>query len=70
MSRLEKARSEMLVPPDWSFRLARRKHRAGHYRHDYDEGPKGGRPRSSILPLGKRDPAHSAQRTYPQDFRR
>lgn len=36
--RLEKARAEMLVPPDWCFKLARRKHQAGHYRHDYDDG--------------------------------
>ena len=35
-SRLEKARGRMLVPPEWCFKLARRKHRAGHYEHDYD----------------------------------
>ena len=36
--RLEKARAEMLVPPEWCFKLARRKHKVGHY-HDYDEQP-------------------------------
>lgn len=36
-SRLEKARGRVLAPPDWTFRLAQRKHKAGHYRHDYDE---------------------------------
>lgn len=39
IARLEKARAEMLVPPDWCFKLARRKLKAGHYRHDYDERP-------------------------------
>jgi hypothetical protein len=38
MGRLEKARSRMLTPPEWCFWLARRKHKAGHYRHDYDAG--------------------------------
>jgi hypothetical protein len=36
LDRLEKARGRMLVPPDWCFKRARRKHRAGHYEHDYD----------------------------------
>jgi hypothetical protein len=36
IERLEKARRRMLVPPDWCFKLAQRKHRAGHYTHDYD----------------------------------
>jgi hypothetical protein len=36
LERLGKARQRMLVPPEWCFRLARRKHRAGHYNHDYD----------------------------------
>lgn len=35
--RLEKVRRRMLTPPEWCFRLAQRKHRKGHYRHDYDE---------------------------------
>lgn len=35
--RLEKARELMLSPPEWCFWLARRKWKAGHYRHDYDE---------------------------------
>jgi hypothetical protein len=35
--RLEKARSHMLTPPEWCFKLARRKHKDGHYHHDYDE---------------------------------
>jgi hypothetical protein len=39
MDRLEKARRRMLVPPEWCFWLARRKHKAGHYRHDYDVRP-------------------------------
>ncbi|MGH7120903.1 MAG: hypothetical protein ACREFP_18275 [Acetobacteraceae bacterium] len=37
MDRLEKARHRILTPPEWCFWLARRKHKAGHYRHDYDE---------------------------------
>jgi hypothetical protein len=37
LARLEKARGQMLVPPDWCFKLAQRKHKAGHYRHDHDE---------------------------------
>ena len=36
LDRLEKARGRMLVPPEWCFKRARRKHRAGHYEHDYD----------------------------------
>jgi len=35
--RFEKARKQMLTPPEWCFKLARRKHKAGHYHHDYDE---------------------------------
>jgi hypothetical protein len=35
--RLEKARSRVLTLPDWCFELARRKHKAGHYDHDYDQ---------------------------------
>lgn len=35
--RLENARSRPLAPPDWTFKLARRKHKAGHYNHDYDD---------------------------------
>ena len=27
----------MLTPPEWCFKLARRKHKDGHYHHDYDE---------------------------------
>jgi hypothetical protein len=42
MEHLEKARRRMLVPPEWCFKLARRKHRAGHYRHDYDVEQRGG----------------------------
>jgi hypothetical protein len=38
--RLEKARGHMLTPPEWCFRLARRKHKDGHYHHDYDERTK------------------------------
>jgi len=36
IDRLEKARKRMLVPPEWCFKLARRKHGAGDYTHDYD----------------------------------
>lgn len=35
--RLEKARCRALTPPEWCFRLAQRKHKAGHYHHDYDQ---------------------------------
>src|SRR5258708_290715 len=37
LERLEKARSRTLTPPSWCFAVARRQHKAGHYRHDYDE---------------------------------
>ena len=37
LDRLEKARSRALTPPEWCFWLARRKHKAGHYKYDYDE---------------------------------
>ena len=36
-NRLEKARQKALTPPEWCFKLARRKIKAGHYQHDYDE---------------------------------
>jgi len=42
IDRLEKARRRMLTPPEWCFKLARRKHRAGHYEHDYDVARRGG----------------------------
>jgi hypothetical protein len=35
--RLEKARARSLTPPEWCFRSARKKHKAGHYIHDYDQ---------------------------------
>ena len=35
--RLEKARNRMLVPPEWCFKRAQKKHKAGHYQHDLDE---------------------------------
>lgn len=35
--RLENARRPMLTPPEWCFWLARRKHKKGHYHHDYDQ---------------------------------
>lgn len=35
--RLEKARSPMLTPPEWCFTSAQKKHKAGHYHHNYDE---------------------------------
>jgi hypothetical protein len=37
IERLEKARARTLTPPEWSFKLARRKIEAGDYTHDYDE---------------------------------
>jgi hypothetical protein len=37
MDRLEKARSHPLTPPDRCFRSARKKIKAGHYDHDYDQ---------------------------------
>ncbi|HEX7967509.1 MAG TPA: hypothetical protein VF502_04775, partial [Stellaceae bacterium] len=37
LARLETARSRALTPPEWCFKLARRKLKAGHYRHDHDE---------------------------------
>ena len=37
MDRLEKARRRALTPPEWCFWLARKKHKAGHYIHDYDQ---------------------------------
>jgi hypothetical protein len=36
--RLEKARARSLTPPEWCFKSARKKHKAGHYVHDYDQG--------------------------------
>lgn len=39
LDRLEKARARALTPPDWCFKLARRKHKSGHYKFDYDEKP-------------------------------
>ena len=35
--RLEKARARTLTPPEWCFRSARKKHKAGHYVHDSDQ---------------------------------
>jgi hypothetical protein len=37
IERLEKVRRRSLAPPEWCFWLARRKHKAQHYQHDYDE---------------------------------
>lgn len=39
-TRMEKARQKALTPPEWCFKLARRKIQAGHYHHDYDEAVK------------------------------
>jgi hypothetical protein len=36
IERLEKARSRTLTPPDWYFKLARRKIKAGDYTHSKD----------------------------------
>ena len=41
--RLEKVRSRALTPPEWFFRLARRKIRAGDYDHDYDQRKRSGK---------------------------
>jgi hypothetical protein len=35
------ARKPSLTPPEWCFRLARRKVRASHYKHDADEASAG-----------------------------
>lgn len=35
--RMEKSREPMLTPPEWCFKMAREKIKAGHYRHDCDE---------------------------------
>ena len=40
MTRMEKARKFSETPPDWCFLKARKKIKAGHMRHDYDESPK------------------------------
>jgi hypothetical protein len=40
IDRLEKARARALTPPDWCFKLARTKHKQGHYVHDYDQARK------------------------------
>lgn len=37
LKRLDAARRPMLSPPNWAFLWARRKHKDGHYHHDYDE---------------------------------
>jgi hypothetical protein len=37
LDRLEKARARSLTPPEWCFRSARKKHKQGHYAHDYDQ---------------------------------
>jgi hypothetical protein len=37
LDRLEKARARALTPPEWCFKLARKKHKEGHYAHDYDQ---------------------------------
>lgn len=37
IKRLETVRRAVLTPPNWAFLVARSKHKAGHYRHDYDE---------------------------------
>ena len=37
MKRMEDARQRMHTPPEWCFKLARKKHKAGHYHHDYDQ---------------------------------
>jgi hypothetical protein len=35
--RLENARNRALTPPEWCFKVARGKHKVGHYAYDYDE---------------------------------
>jgi hypothetical protein len=39
MGRMEKARKFSETPPEWCFLEARKKEKAGHMRHDYDERP-------------------------------
>ena len=50
IERLEKARRRVLAPPEWTFKLARRKLKSGHYRHDYDQRSDMPAPRSSTPP--------------------
>ncbi|HKT20955.1 MAG TPA: hypothetical protein VJR47_23100 [Stellaceae bacterium] len=40
-NRLEKLRECPLTPPEWFFKLARRKHQVGHYHYDYDVAKNG-----------------------------
>lgn len=37
VDRLEKARNRALTPPEWCFKLAQCKHKAGHYAYYYDK---------------------------------
>lgn len=37
MARMEKARKHAETPPEWCFEEARKKIKAGHMHHDYDE---------------------------------
>ena len=37
MARMDKARQSSETPPEWCFLEARKKQKAGHMRHDYDE---------------------------------
>jgi hypothetical protein len=37
LDRIEKARQRMLTPPEWCFKLARRKIKRSDYEHDYDQ---------------------------------
>ncbi len=37
MTRMEKARKYAETPPEWCFKEAREKIKAGHYHHDFDE---------------------------------
>lgn len=40
MVRMDKARKNTETPPEWCFEEARKKIKAGHMHHDYDEGKK------------------------------
>jgi hypothetical protein len=54
--RLENARSRALAPPEWTFKQARRKHKAGHYNHDCDD-------RVAKLPLDSDELKHVSSKS-------
>jgi len=42
MTRMDKARKNAETPPEWCFKEAQKKIKAGHMHHDYDEKQLGG----------------------------